>query len=116
MFAFLLTSLYSTITDKISSPNALLGRLGGVRGLVKEKGVLVVISGFQWNEDTTPKSLWLGGHENGDISSEPALVSRLSADFSLVSRTQAPVFWQDSVRTIRARLLSVLILRRNGIE
>jgi hypothetical protein len=51
--------MYVPVCKSVSSPNSVLSRLGGARGLVKEKGgLLVVASCFQWDENITPKSLW----------------------------------------------------------
>lgn len=58
--------IHSTI-DAIPSPNGLLGRMGGARGIVRENGgVVVVVSAYEWNEDVTPEGAWLGGYLDKD--------------------------------------------------
>ena len=54
--------IHSTI-DTIPSPNGLLGRMGGARGIVRENGgIVVVVSAYEWNEEVTPVGAWLGGY------------------------------------------------------
>lgn len=54
--------IHSTI-DTIPSPNSLLGRMGGARGVVRENGgLVVVVSAYEWNEEVTPVGAWLGGY------------------------------------------------------
>lgn len=61
--------LYDVI-DKMASPNGLLNRLGGLRGLVKPEGGLVfLLSTYSWDETITPKSLWLGGNVDAGSTS-----------------------------------------------
>lgn len=58
--------IHSTI-DAIPSPNGLLGRMGGARGIVREDGgIVVVVSAYEWNEDVTPEGAWLGGYVDKD--------------------------------------------------
>lgn len=60
--------IHSTI-DAIPSPNSLLARMGGARGIVRERGgLVVVVSAYEWNEEVTPRGAWLGGYldEAGD--------------------------------------------------
>lgn len=54
--------IHSTI-DAIPSPNSLLARMGGARGIVREGGgLVVVVSAYEWNEEVTPRGAWLGGY------------------------------------------------------
>lgn len=54
--------IHSTI-DGIPSPNSLLARMGGARGIVRENGgLVVVVSAYEWNEEVTPVGAWLGGY------------------------------------------------------
>jgi 2-polyprenyl-3-methyl-5-hydroxy-6-metoxy-1,4-benzoquinol methylase len=99
------------VIDKVSSPNAVLGRLSGVRGLIKPGGLLGITSCFEWNQQTTPRSLWLGG-TSGARESEEELMNRLSADFTLQHSQREPFFWHESERDVRGRLFSVLFFVR----
>eukprot|EP00429_Kryptoperidinium_foliaceum_P109884 CAMPEP_0176310676 /NCGR_PEP_ID=MMETSP0121_2-20121125/65728_1 /TAXON_ID=160619 /ORGANISM="Kryptoperidinium foliaceum, Strain CCMP 1326" /LENGTH=133 /DNA_ID=CAMNT_0017652639 /DNA_START=109 /DNA_END=510 /DNA_ORIENTATION=+ len=87
------------VIDALASPNALLGRVGGVRGLVRKGGLLVLSSAYQWSEDRTPKGLWLGGYKAADgsvVSSQETLVHRLSEDFTLVRSEPLQQVWRES--------------------
>lgn len=56
-------ALIHSVIDTIPSPNSLLARMGGARGLVKQNGgLVVVVSAYDWNEDVTPRGSWLGGY------------------------------------------------------
>ena len=104
------------VIDKVSSPNSVLGRLGGVRGLVAKNGLLAVISCFEWDANTTPKSLWLGGYVNAqtgtEVSSVATLTERLKSDFNLVLVQDQPVFWQESSRKYNCKIYSVCLFAR----
>jgi SAM-dependent methyltransferase len=96
--------------DTVSSPNSVLGRLGGVRGLVRPGGLLVLSSSFQWSEETTPKSLWIGGTagaSNPDACSLDVLQEKLSSEFDLVEVKKVPVLWADSLVDIRGKIYNV---------
>lgn len=65
-------ALIHSVIDSVPSPNSLLGRMGGARGVVRANGGLViVVSAYDWNEDATPRGGWLGGSldENGTMVS-----------------------------------------------
>jgi SAM-dependent methyltransferase len=103
------------VLDKASAPNSVLGRLGGIRGLVRPGGMLVVLCQFNWTEDRTPKNLWLGGYRgsNGEIvHSEEELELRLRENFTLHQSTKAPLLWHETEGKIGGKTYSVLIFRR----
>ena len=110
--------LLNDIIDKVSSPNSVLGRLGGVRGLVKKDGMLVIVSCFHWSETVTPRSLWLGGYTGPDgqkVSSVDTIKERLKDDFKLITRSDVPVFWKESIRDIRGKIFDVSVWKRNEV-
>ena len=104
------------VLDKMSSPNSMLGRLGGARGLVRSNGLLAITSSFTWNQNITPKSLWLGGYVDQktgkEVSSFETLSDRLKSDFELIRETSQPVFWQESAKDYRCKFLSVSLWKR----
>jgi 2-polyprenyl-3-methyl-5-hydroxy-6-metoxy-1,4-benzoquinol methylase len=101
------------VLDKISSPNAVLGRLGGVRGLVSSGGCLVAISAYQWNENRTPKSLWLGGQEATAQSSEEELIARMAQeDFVVYQRMQVPLLWHSNAKEVKGKVFNVTFFYR----
>eukprot|EP01038_Epipyxis_sp_PR26KG_P013613 gene13613-18268_t len=109
--------IINDVIDKVTTPNAVFGRLGGVRGLVQKNGLLMVISGYKWNGATTPKSLWLGGTkiENGVAikkSSEDDLIERLSADFTVIDRTKLPLYWYESSNEIKGQIQTLTVFQR----
>lgn len=105
------------VIDKVSTPGSVLSRLGGVRGMVRNGGLLVILSTFDWKEEITPKSLWLGG-SNSEMdmgawqTPQEALTKRLSPDFECVGCEQVPLFWQESTRTLQGKLYHVTQWKR----
>eukprot|EP00752_Nemacystus_decipiens_P010073 g8977.t1 len=85
--------IHSTI-DTIPSPNSLLGRMGGARGIVRENGgIVVVVSAYEWNEEVTPVGAWLGGYLNdagNQVSSVDGLSKGLGDEFKLVHVERVP--------------------------
>lgn len=108
--------ILNDVIDKIASPNALLGRMSGVRGLVNPGGLLFVSSCFQWNESTTPKSLWLGGYlhpqTKEEVSSADGLKERLSPSFELMEVVEMPLVWMESKREIHGRIMNLTVWKR----
>jgi hypothetical protein len=104
------------VIDKVSAPGSVLSRLGGARGMVRQGGVLVILSAYQWKESVTPRSLWLGGNgqapEAEETSPEAALNKRLSADFECIACEQVPLFWQQSSRDLKGKLYHVTQWKR----
>ncbi len=71
--------LVSRLLSRLPSPKALLGRLGGARGLVRPGGRLVIADEFAWDAAVTPPELWLDGDE-------ATLGAILGPDFRCVDR------------------------------
>ncbi len=71
--------LVSRLLSRLPSPKALLGRLGGARGLVRPGGLLVIADEFAWDAAVTPPELWLEGDET-------TLGALLGPDFRCVDR------------------------------
>jgi len=102
------------VLDAVASPNAVLGRLGGVRGLVRQGGLLAVLSAYQWRENTTPVGLWLGGYldQGVEVDSELVLRSRLDSDFLHLGSETLPVFWKEGLRDERGLCYSLSFFQR----
>ena len=72
--------LLANLLCRLPSPKALLGRLGGPRGLVKPGGLLAIFSPYSWLEPFTPPEAWLGGYErDGKPVRSAAALARVSA-------------------------------------
>ena len=70
--------LLANLLCRLPSPKALLGRLGGPRGLVKPGGLLAIFSPYSWLEPFTPPEAWLGGYER---DGEPVRSATVLGDF-----------------------------------
>jgi putative 4-mercaptohistidine N1-methyltranferase len=85
--------LVSNLLCEIPLPNTALGRMAGPRALVRPGGLLVIASPFSWEENITPKDLWLGGFvdENGKSRTSVQGLQALFGDaFALVHETELP--------------------------
>eukprot|EP00903_Cladosiphon_okamuranus_P011249 g10612.t2 len=85
--------IHSTI-DTIPSPNSLLARMGGARGIVRENGgIVVVVSAYEWNKEVTPVGAWLGDYlddAGNQVPSVEGLSRGLGEDFKLVHVERVP--------------------------
>jgi 5-histidylcysteine sulfoxide synthase len=107
----------SDVLDKVSSPNSVLGRLGGSRGLVKDGGLLVVYCGYSWDANATPSTLWLGATSSICESSDrptPAasamdLSRRLDSQFELIHHSRMPFYWQTGTSDMKGKLMEVSV-------
>ncbi|CAM9235555.1 unnamed protein product [Scytosiphon promiscuus] len=108
--------IHSTI-DAIPSPNSLLARMGGARGIVKERGgLVVVVSAYEWNEEVTPRGAWLGGYldEAGNqVSSVNGLSRGLGDEFKLVHVERVPCMRPLTGRTFEYASAEATIWRRD---
>lgn len=106
------------VLDSVASPNAVLGRVGGVRGLVKPNGLLAVSSAYQWKEERTPKALWLGGYETTvdgkktAVKSEETLVQRLAEDFVHLGTQPMTQVWPEGEHQVRGSTYSLSYFQR----
>ncbi|CAM9110758.1 unnamed protein product [Choristocarpus tenellus] len=85
--------LMHNVIDAVPSPNGLLARMGGARGVVRPGGIVIIVSGYDWNEAITPKGGWLGGYEdeNGNKVSSLSGISRgLGSEFKLIHQEVLP--------------------------
>lgn len=64
----------------------------------------MILSTFDWKENCTPKSLWLG---SATESPEEALHKRLSDDFTFLSKQDVPIYWQETASDLRGKLYNV---------
>eukprot|EP00904_Undaria_pinnatifida_P002064 jgi/Undpi1/11859/HiC_scaffold_4.g01558.m1 len=110
-------ALIHSVIDAIPSPNSLLSRMGGARGVVRANGGLViVVSGYDWNEDTTPRGGWLGGNldDNGNmVASVHGISKGLGGEFKLVHVEQVPSMRPLSDRVFEYASAQATVWRRD---
>lgn len=107
----------SDVITRLPSPSALLSRMYGPRGLVAPRGLLLVLSAFDWSERVTPKELWLGGYvdESGSpVSSEDSLRSALAPEFQLLQKRDLPMVIRHDNRRFEIRMLTGLLFKRSS--
>jgi len=83
----------SNLLDRLTTPQSLIGRLGGPRGIVRSGGLLITASPYSWQSEFTPEDIWLGGFQKDGVSvrSGDALKDMLSPNFVLLEETDIPM-------------------------
>jgi len=107
--------LLANLLCRLPSPKALLGRLGGPRGLVKPGGLLAIFSPYSWLEPFTPPEAWLGGYERegNPIHSAAALGEFLRAEgFELLREADEPLVIREHVRKYQYIVTHAMLWRR----
>ncbi|MDY7004203.1 MAG: 5-histidylcysteine sulfoxide synthase [Cyanobacteriota bacterium] len=104
--------LAANLLCRLASPRAFLGRLCGVRGLVRSGGLLVLATPFTWDERFTPRDAWLGGHDGE--SSFAALQAELDGDFELLETRDMPFLIREHARKFQYVVTLVSIWKRRG--
>ena len=104
------------VIDSTASPAGVLGRCGGMRGLVKtEGGMLVILTSYAWNSNITPKSLWIGGYQSAGevVSGYDALKDKmLSEGFEDVSHEPFFRVGMTSENNFAGKILDMSVWRR----
>jgi 5-histidylcysteine sulfoxide synthase/putative 4-mercaptohistidine N1-methyltranferase len=107
--------LLANLLCRLPSPKALLGRLGGPRGLVKPGGLLAIFSPYSWLEQFTPPEAWLGGHEQDGktVRSATALSGLLVAEgFELLREADVPLIIREHARKYQYIVTHATLWRR----
>jgi|GEM_PF-301796 len=106
--------LLANLLDRLPSPKACLGRMGGHKGLVRPGGLLVVMSPYTWMEQFTPIDAWLGGYEReGNVlSSKDGIRAALGEAFELVSEEDMPLLIREHARKYQYIVTHVTVWRR----
>ena len=107
--------LLANLLCRVPSPKAVLGRLGGPRGLVRPGGLAVVVSPYTWMEEHTPREVWLGGYRDADgrpVDSAATLEKELSADFRLVHEEQMPLLIREHARKYQLIISHAMVFQR----
>jgi putative 4-mercaptohistidine N1-methyltranferase len=109
------TVLLANLLCRLPSPRALLGRLGGPRGLVKPGGLLAIFSPYSWLESFTPPEAWLGGYEQDGkaIGGAAALGDFLRAEgFELLREADEPLVIREHARKYQYIVTHAMLWRR----
>ncbi|KAL4441833.1 hypothetical protein ABPG77_003749 [Micractinium sp. CCAP 211/92] len=107
--------LLSGVLEKIPSPKAPLGRMGGSRGLVKKGGLLLITASYCWSERTAASQLWLGGTIDSAgkaVRSADGLAAALGPDFELVEQADLPVATRTCERMYSVAVMHATLWRR----
>jgi len=107
--------LLANLLCRLPSPRALLGRLGGPRGLVKPGGLLAIFSPYSWLEPFTPPEAWLGGYERDGkaIGSAAALGEFLRTEgFERLREADEPLIIREHARKYQYIVTHAMLWRR----
>jgi putative 4-mercaptohistidine N1-methyltranferase len=102
------------VLSTVSSPNSVLGRLAGVRGLLRTGGMLVVLDKYDWVEERTPRSLWIGGYTEGGKYIHPvqALTERLKDEFDFQHKEEVSIVWRETLQSFKGEQLYLTVYKR----
>lgn len=109
------------------SPKGLLARMQGPRALLKEGGVLVVASTWEWNVRKSDKQVWLGGYyvdDDGErgkkggmvMRSKDGLAAALAEEFELVQEREVAYVVKESSRRLNTMMVDVSVWRRKELS
>lgn len=107
--------LLANLLCRLPSPKALLGRLGGPRGLVKPGGLLAIFSPYSWLESFTPPEAWLGGYERDGqpVRTATALGEFLRAEgFEMLREADEPLVIREHARKYQYIVAHATLWRR----
>jgi 5-histidylcysteine sulfoxide synthase/putative 4-mercaptohistidine N1-methyltranferase len=106
--------LLANLLDRLPSPKACLGRMGGYLGLVRPGGLLVVMSPYTWMEQFTPIDAWLGGYkrDGSALSSKDGIRAALGEAFELVTEEDMPLLIREHARKYQYIVTQVTVWRR----
>jgi 5-histidylcysteine sulfoxide synthase/putative 4-mercaptohistidine N1-methyltranferase len=107
--------LLANLLCRLPSPRALLGRLGGPRGLVKPGGLLGIFSPYSWLEAFAPPEAWLGGYERdgNPVTGAAALGEFLRAEgFELLREADVPLVIREHARKYQYIVTHATLWRR----
>jgi len=102
----------ANIIDRIYDPKRFLSNIGS---RIVPRGVLVIASAYDWTEDLTPKSKWVGGiKENGEsIDSLRGLEGLLSNEFErLLDPIDLPYCQMENSRSFSVKVTQVTVWQR----
>jgi putative 4-mercaptohistidine N1-methyltranferase len=109
--------LVANLLCRLPSPKALLGRLGGPRGLVRPGGILVVTTPSTWREEFTPRDAWLGGivtPEGRRLTTLDGLHAALDPEFELLETRDVPLLIREHARKYEYIVAQGSVWRRRG--
>jgi hypothetical protein len=106
--------LLANLLDRLPSPKACLGRMGGYMGLVRPGGLLVVMSPYTWMEQFTPIDAWLGGYERDGsaLSSKEGIRAALGEAFELVTEENMPLLIREHARKYQYIVTNMTVWKR----
>jgi putative 4-mercaptohistidine N1-methyltranferase len=108
--------LLANLLCRLPSPKALLGRLGGPRGLVRPGGLLAIFSPYSWLESFTPREAWLGGFavDGKPVNSAAALSEFLTAEgFERLAESDVPLVIREHARKFQYIVTHAQLWRRS---
>jgi 5-histidylcysteine sulfoxide synthase/putative 4-mercaptohistidine N1-methyltranferase len=107
--------LMANLLCRLPDPEACLKRMSGEKGVVRQGGLLVLVSPYSWMTGYTPKDKWLGGYLDSDGNrhfSEDGLKALLSSDFELLEVADVPLVIREHRRKFQYIVAQAMVWRR----
>ena len=109
-------ALLINLICRLPSPKACLNRLSGPFGLIRPGGLVLIATPFTWNEEYTPKEVWLGGYQlkNQAIDSREGLMKQMKVNgFTLVHEEDSVLLIREHRRKYQYILPNLTLWKRN---
>ncbi len=107
--------LIANLLCRLPSPGACLGRLEGMRGLLRSGGIVVIVSPYTWMEKFTPREVWLGGYYDDDGKphfSQDGIKAMLGDQFQLLHRQDMPLLIREHRRKYQYIVSDALVFQK----
>lgn len=107
--------LIANLLCRLPSPGACLGRLEGMRGLLRSGGIVVIVSPYTWMEKFTPREVWLGGYYDDDGKphfSQDGIKAMLGDEFQLLHRQDMPLLIREHRRKYQYIVSDALVFQK----
>ena len=88
----------------------------GPFGLIRPGGLVLIATPFTWNEEYTPKEVWLGGYQlkNQAIDSREGLMKQMKVNgFTLVHEEDSVLLIREHRRKYQYILPNLTLWKRN---
>ena len=107
--------LAKNLIDRLYNPYLFLERLSD---RLNDDGILVLTSPYTWQEDFTPKELWIGGYydTNGkEVCTSDRLLEVLSKDFELLHREDIDFVIKETARKYQHTVAELSVWRKKSV-
>ncbi len=106
--------LLANLLCRLPEPEICLRNMSGPNGLVKQGGLLVLVSPYSWLPEHTDSSKWLGGQmKNGEKQESSKVIGKiLQDDFELLEEGEMPLLIREHARKYQYIVSNLMVWQR----